>query len=400
MSIFNNLRDLTSDFQNFAYICKFDPDSRRFGKEFLYLSNSEPIEIFDAQENPSSSYLTDVIEKNRNRIKNDLREFGIPLYVSYDYVKTIYPDIDLKMSKWPLISALIPDKVEYNVVKRENDSFSLRRGGNFADERTEKKIGELIKRVYEGELLQIVLSRKFELGPIDPFEIIEYFIERDRSLYVYYYKFGDFEIVGSSPENLVSLENNVLTINPIAGTRKRGDNDTEELILQQELLKDQKELKEHRMLVDLARNDLAKLSVPGTVKVTRSMEVQKFASVQHLVSSVSSRMFNGTSLDDVLKAVFPAGTVSGAPKKRAIRLINEYEEYPRGAYAGAIGIAKDNYLDLALLIRSIFSHLEERYLQAGAGIVKDSVPATEVQEIYSKAMTVIGGLKNESPSYR
>lgn len=398
MPIFSKLREKTDNYQNFAYICKFDQNQRKNGREFLYLSNSEPLEVFDSS-SLDGDFLTDFLLR-KNEDCSDSIKFGVPLYVGYDYVKTVYPDIEIARSSWPVLSLLLPEKLEHGTVRREDNLRRERKTGNFSDDKTEEKISDLIKRVYLGELLQIVLSRRFEIGSFDPFETVRYFIENDRSLYVFYYRFGDYEIIGSSPENLVSLENRILMIKPIAGTRRRGNSDLEEMTLESDLMTDQKELKEHRMLVDLARNDLAKVSLPGSVQVTKSMEVQKFATVQHLVSSVTSRVGSELTLDGILRAVFPAGTVSGAPKKRAIQLIDKFEEFPRGPYGGAIGIAGQDYMDLALLIRSIFSHRGQSYTQAGAGIVKDSVPANEIQEIYSKTMTVIGGLGNESVSYR
>jgi anthranilate synthase component 1 len=228
-------------------------------------------------------------------------------------------------------------------------------------------------------------------------DLLREFVENDSSLYVYYYSFGEYEILGSSPENMVSLDGEVLTINPIAGTRPRGADREEDEALAAELASDPKEQMEHRMLVDLARNDLGKISVPGSVRVVMDMRVQKFSSVQHLVSTVQSRKRSEVTRLGIIMATFPAGTVSGAPKKRAVKIISQYERTPRGAYSGCIGIVGRERMDLALLIRSVFGISGKYNVRAGAGIVKDSEPARECREIFSKAMAVIGGIRNESP---
>jgi anthranilate synthase component 1 len=238
---------------------------------------------------------------------------------------------------------------------------------------------------------------KFPVDDMDPVESLKRFVLKDSSLYAFLYKTDDLIIVGSSPENLVTRRGSELEIFPIAGTRKRSRNASEDQALGSELLRSEKDKLEHRMLVDLARNDLGKVSEAGSVKVTDSMDLRKYSSVQHLVSRVSSSLLAGRSDIDIIKSVFPAGTVSGAPKKRALQVIGEYEEAPRGAYSGAIGIISREDLDLALLIRSIFSYSGRNETQAGAGIVKDSDPKKEVQEMFDKSLTVMGGAVHASP---
>ena len=372
--------------KNFAYFCKFESE-RESGMERLFVSGSDPVNIYRDAKNYMNKEFMEVLSSNNI----------IPLFVTYDFVDDIYPDIKLKRSEWPQVSYIIPD-VEYTQkYKRGSESISTT-SGNVSDSALEKKIEIAIERIINGDLLQIVLSKRFDLDNYDRIYILKKFMAADRSLYVYYYKFGDMEIIGSSPENLVSLDNNRIEIFPVAGTRKRGSTEYEDKKLENELKNDEKELLEHRMLVDLARNDLGRICIPGSVKVERSMDVEKFNSVQHLVSTVSGIPENH-GFGDILASVFPAGTVSGAPKKKAVTLINQYEENPRGPYAGALGIAGKNKLDLALLIRSLYRNSSENYTQAGAGIVKDSIPANEVNEMYSKIMTVTGGLYEKDINY-
>ncbi len=372
--------------KNFAYFCKFESE-RESGMERLFVSGSDPVNIYRDAKNYMNKEFMEVLSFNNI----------IPLFISYDFVDDIYPDIKLKRSEWPQVSYIIPD-VEYaQKYKRGSESISAT-SGSVSDSALEKKIENAIERIINGDLLQIVLSKRFDLDNYDRIYILKKFMAADRSLYVYYYKFGDMEIIGSSPENLVSLNNNRVEIFPVAGTRRRGSTDYEDKKLENELKNDEKELLEHRMLVDLARNDLGRICMPGSVKVERSMDVEKFNSVQHLVSRVSG-IPEKHGFGDILASVFPAGTVSGAPKKKAMTLINQYEENARGPYAGALGIAERNKLDLALLIRSLYRNSSENYTQAGAGIVKDSIPANEVSEMYSKIMTVTGGLYEKDINY-
>ena len=382
------LLDRISEFENknFAYFCKFD-DERATGRERLFISSQDPVKIYNNAIDHMNNQFLSIIQGGLN----------VPIIVSYDFIDDIYPDIKLKRSMWPKISYIIPDNELTGTYRREKEQTTMVKDG-FSDEALEAKIGDAIERIKKGDLLQIVLSRRFDLGKYDPLYILKKFLMNDRSLYVYYYKFGDMEVIGSSPENLLSLEDGTITIYPVAGTRKRGKSESEDRYLENDLKNDEKELLEHRMLVDLARNDIGRICYPGTVEVMRSMEIRKFASVMHIVSTVSGKL-ESSGPGDILKSVFPAGTVSGAPKKKAISLINEYEDLPRGAYAGALGIAGNGEMDLALLIRSMFKINGESYTQAGAGIVKDSVPASEVAEIYSKILTVTGGIYEKNIDY-
>lgn len=382
------LLDRINEFKgkNFAYFCKFD-DERRTGTETLFVSGKEPVNVYNGAINHMNNEFTEIIKSGKN----------IPVIVSYDFIDDIYPDIRLKRSSWPQVSYIIPEEEFSDTYIREKEQTTIA-NGDLDDNELEGKIGDAIKRIKNGDLLQIVLSRRFDLDVYDPLYVAKKFLKNDKSLYVYYYKFGDLEVIGSSPENLLSVQNGTITIYPVAGTRKRGKSESEDKDLENDLKTDQKELLEHRMLVDLARNDLGRICYPGSVDVLSSMEIRKFASVMHIVSTVSGKL-EEYAPGNILRSVFPAGTVSGAPKKKAITLINGYEDMPRGAYAGALGIIGNNGMDLALLIRSLFKSKNENYTQAGAGIVKDSVPSSEIAEMYSKILTVTGGLYEKNINY-
>ncbi len=365
--------------KNIAYFVKFDED-RKSGTENLFVSGKDPVKIYQ-----------NALDYLNGEMKAYMKNYEeIPLFITYDFIDEIFPDIHIMRSKWPEIAFILPEQTfKEKIVREEKPSYV--KNFDIIDGELSIEIDDAINRIKNGELLQIVISKRFDLSDFDVMNAIKNFIFNDKSLYVYYYKFGDLQIIGSSPENIFTVFDKKIIINPIAGTRKRGDTGQEDIKLEMELKKDEKELLEHRMLVDLARNDLGKICEPGSVNVVKSMEIQKFASVQHLVSSVEGRLINNNP-GDILKAVFPAGTVSGAPKKRAIYLINQYEKIPRGPYAGAVGVMGNEHMDMALAIRTLFKNKDENYTQAGAGIVKDSIAINEVNEMHSKALTVIGGL--------
>lgn len=213
------------------------------------------------------------------------------------------------------------------------------------------------------------------------------------SNYLYFYDFEDYQIIGASPESLVSVKDGIVTTNPIAGTRPRGNDDEEDQRLAADLSTDTKEVAEHRMLVDLGRNDIGRIAQIGTVEVTKYMEVEYFRYVMHLTSIVKGQLLENLTVLDALKATLPAGTVSGAPKIRAMQRIYELEKEKRGIYAGAIGyLSATGDMDFAIAIRTMVVKNGKAYVQAGAGIVYDSVPENEYQETLNKAkaMTKIG----------
>ncbi len=246
--------------------------------------------------------------------------------------------------------------------------------------------------IKKGDVIQVVLSQRFKVKTQkDDFAIYRSLRSLNPSPYMYYLKLKSFSIIGSSPEMLVRCENGLVQNRPIAGTRRRGRNEEEDSRLEKELLNDEKERAEHLMLVDLGRNDLGRISKPGKVKVDEFMRVEKYSHVMHLVSQVSAVLDKKRfDIYDVLKAAFPAGTVTGAPKIRAMEIIDELENLKRSLYAGAIGYFSFSHnLDTCIAIRTIVLKEGIAYLQAGAGIVADSVPEKEYQESVNKAKALI-----------
>jgi anthranilate synthase component 1 len=207
---------------------------------------------------------------------------------------------------------------------------------------------------------------------------------------MFYLDFGDFQVVGASPEILVRLERGTVTIRPIAGTRPRGASHDHDIQLERELLADPKERAEHVMLVDLGRNDVGRVAATGSVRLTEKMTVERYSHVMHIVSNVEGKLRDGLDSLDVLRAAFPAGTVSGAPKVRAMEIIDELEHDKRGLYAGAVGyLGFNGDMDLAIAIRTAVVKAGQMHVQAGAGIVADSVPENEWQETRAKARAVL-----------
>ncbi|WP_019316242.1 anthranilate synthase component I [Streptococcus mutans] len=269
---------------------------------------------------------------------------------------------------------------------------------NHLEEATFKDMVTKAKKfIRQGDMFQCVLSQRFSADisgkPLDFYRNLRI---TNPSNYLYFYDFGDYQIIGASPESLVSLKNGVVTTNPIAGTRPRGANDQKDKDLSEELLSDVKEVAEHRMLVDLGRNDIGKIAEVGSVQVTKYMEVEFFRYVMHLTSVVKGKLLSGLTGMDALKSTLPAGTVSGAPKIRAMKRIYELEKEKRGIYAGAIGyLSASGDMDFAIAIRTMIIKNQRAYVQAGAGIVYDSVPENEYYETINKAkaMTRIGEIQ-------
>ncbi len=243
------------------------------------------------------------------------------------------------------------------------------------------------EHVRRGDVFQVVLSRRFA-APLRarPFDVYRLLRSVNPSPYMFYLDFGDVQLVGSSPEVMVRLEDGVAEVRPIAGTRPRGATPEDDRRLAAELLADEKERAEHAMLVDLGRDDLARVCRAGSVRVPRLMAVEKYSHVMHIVSDVVGELADGRTAFDLLRAAFPAGTVSGAPKARALELIRELEPGRRGPYAGAVGyFGFSGNMDSCITIRTIVVRRGVAFIQAGAGIVADSDPDRELQEIASKA---------------
>lgn len=243
------------------------------------------------------------------------------------------------------------------------------------------------KQIHAGEIIQVVLSQRFEVDlKTDPFNIYRTLRAVNPSPYMFYLNFKDIQIIGSSPELLVRCEDGVVETRPIAGTRPRGRDDREDALLAEDLLHDPKEKAEHIMLVDLGRNDLGRVCQKGSVQLSEFMSVEKYSHVMHIVSNVKGQLKLDKDSLDVLRAAFPAGTVSGAPKIRAMEIIEDLEKVTRGPYAGCIGyFSFSGNLDSCITIRTIVASRGKVYIQAGAGIVADSNPAKEYQETINKA---------------
>ena len=251
----------------------------------------------------------------------------------------------------------------------------------------EQMVEKAKQYITEGEIIQVVPSQSFSAETtIPPFLMYRALRLVNPSPYMFYLKLGEETLVGSSPETLVKLENGRSTVRPIAGTRKRGATPAEDRRLMDELLHDEKECAEHLMLVDLARNDIGRTASIGSVQVKSFMAVEKYSHVMHIVSDVEGMLDPKYDAFDLLATTFPAGTLSGAPKIRAMEIIHELEPKPRGAYGGSVGyISYDGNMDMAITIRTLEARNGKIRVQAGAGIVYDSIPANEYQETINKA---------------
>ena len=266
----------------------------------------------------------------------------------------------------------------------------------------EEKFFSIVKKakqyIYDGDVFQVVLSRKFAFDVTgDNLTLYKTLRNLNPSPYMYHLKQNDKEIIGASPEMLVRITNDKVETFPIAGTRKITDDENENKRLSDELLHDEKELAEHTMLVDLGRNDIGKVCKYGTVHPESLMKIKRFSHVQHIVTHVVGNLASDKDMFDAFKAVFPAGTVSGAPKVRAMEIIDELEPEARGLYAGAVGYFSYNgCCDFAIAIRSIFIDGGKGFVQSGAGIVSDSIPENEFKETEHKAEAMLQALEEAS----
>ncbi len=249
--------------------------------------------------------------------------------------------------------------------------------------------------VFAGDAFQVVPSQRFS-APIslDPFSVYRGLRTVNPSPYMYFFETDEVTLVGSSPETLVKVENGAVEMHPIAGSRPRGVTDEEDDRLRDELLADPKERAEHVMLVDLGRNDVGRVSEVGSVRVTELMDVRRYSHVMHIESTVVGSLAEGRRASDALRAIFPAGTLSGAPKVRAMEIIDELETTKRGPYGGAVGyLGWDGSLDTCITIRTIVCRDGVAHVQAGAGIVADSVPTTEYEETQNKAAALFRAIE-------
>ncbi|MBI5146827.1 MAG: anthranilate synthase component I family protein [Thaumarchaeota archaeon] len=336
--------------------------------------------------------------------------------INYDAIK-LYEKIPIRNNQTPLMEfGIYQDGILYdnktkkllyfyynknriNDIKLSEPNFGKLEISDISVNMDEKKFSEIVskakKYIHDGDIFQVVLSRRFNFGiKGSHLRIYKELRSLNPSPYLYHMKFGQKTFIGSSPEMLVRVTGNEVETFPIAGTRKITEDEGKNEMLRQELLNDEKELAEHTMLVDLGRNDIGRVCKYGSVRVTELMQVKRFSHVQHIVSHVVGTLDSKHDMFTAFEAVFPAGTVTGAPKVRAMEIINELEADVRGQYAGAVGYFSNNgCCDFAIAIRSIFIDGESGFAQSGAGIVADSIPENEFKETEHKVGAMLVALK-------
>lgn len=302
-----------------------------------------------------------------DRIKNIYQEI---LETRWKIADNFTPDFDKKVSNFKFESNISKEEYCQNVIKAK-------------------------QYIKDGDIFQVVLSQRLCVETNqDPFNVYRVLRVINPSPYMYYLKFNDYRIAGSSPEMLVRVEDGIVETCPIAGTRKRGDSIEEDEALEKDLLSDEKELAEHTMLVDLGRNDIGRVSKYGTVEVKNLMHIEKYSHVMHIVTNVQGEIREDKTPFDAIMSILPAGTLSGAPKVRAMEIIDEMENVKRGPYGGAIGyLSFDGNLDSCITIRTMIFKDGKAYVQSGAGIVADSVPEKEYEECLNKANALLKALE-------
>ena len=266
---------------------------------------------------------------------------------------------------------------------------------NISKKKFLSNVNKAKKYIQIGDIFQVVLSQRFVTKLTkNPLEIYKKLRIKNPSPFMYFFNFDDFQIIGASPEILVRLRDKKITIRPIAGTRPRGKNKKEDLFYEKDLLKDKKELAEHLMLLDLGRNDTGKVSKKNSVNVTEQFKIERYSHVMHIVSNVVGKFNNKFTKFDTLLSGFPAGTVSGAPKIRAMEIIDELENTKRKVYAGGIGYFSANGdFDTCIALRTAVSKNKKFYVQAGAGVVADSKPINEYYETVNKAKALLKSIE-------
>ena len=260
----------------------------------------------------------------------------------------------------------------------------------FGENEFKSAVNKVKEYIYSGDVMQVVCSQRMSIPfTADPVALYRAIRHLNPSPYLYYLHLGEFHIVGSSPEILARLEDDEVTVRPIAGTRRRGRDNDDDLAMEEDMINDPKEIAEHLMLIDLGRNDIGRVAEPGSVEVTQKFGVERYSHVMHMVSNVKAKLKEGLSSMDVFKATFPAGTVSGAPKIRAMEIIDEIEPVKRGIYGGAVGyLSWQGNMDMAIAIRTAVIKEEVLYIQAGGGFVADSDPDLEWKESLNKGRAI------------
>ncbi len=332
---------------------------------------------------PKSLIILDNLEKKIHFIKNFFKEESIKSYLkSYETVKSEIEHLIL----------LANSKNLFEVKKKK---IKVKVKSNITKQKFLSNVIKAKKYIRKGDIFQVVLSQRFKAkldkSPIDVYKKLRV---TNPSPFMYFFNFKDFQIIGASPEILVRLRDGQITIRPIAGTRPRGKNKKDDIFYEKDLLKDKKELAEHLMLLDLGRNDTGKVSKINTVKVTEKFKIEKYSHVMHIVSNVVGKFNNKYSKFDTLLSGFPAGTVSGAPKIRAMEIIDELENTKRKVYAGGIGyFTATGEFDTCIALRTAVAKDGYLYAQAGAGIVADSKPINEYIETENKAKALIKAME-------
>ena len=332
---------------------------------------------------PKSLIILDNLEKKIHFIRNFFKEEKVKNYFeTFENIKTNIENLILLANNKNFL-----DKKEYQT--------RVKVKSNITKKRFLKNVIKAKKYIKKGDIFQVVLSQRFKAKmKKDPIEVYKKLRVTNPSPFMYFFNFNDFQIIGASPEILVRLRNGQITIRPIAGTRPRGKNKKEDVFYEKDLLKDKKELAEHLMLLDLGRNDTGRVSQINTVKVTEKFKIEKYSHVMHIVSNVVGKFNNKYSKFDTLLSGFPAGTVSGAPKIRAMQIIDELETTKRKVYAGGIGyFTAGGEFDTCIALRTAVVKDGFLYAQAGAGIVADSKPINEYIETENKAKALIKAME-------
>ena len=332
---------------------------------------------------PKSLIILDNLEKKIHFIRNFFKEEKVNNY--YKVFKDIESDIENLI--------LLANSKNFYEVEEIKKKVKVR--SNISKQHFLNNVNKAKKYIKKGDIFQVVLSQRFKAKlEKDPIEVYKKLRVTNPSPFMYFFNFNDFQIIGASPEILVRLRKGEITIRPIAGTRPRGRNKKEDLFYEKDLLKDKKELAEHLMLLDLGRNDAGRVSKIDTVNVTEKFKVERYSHVMHIVSNVIGKFNNKFSKFDTLLSGFPAGTVSGAPKIRAMEIIDELETTKRKVYAGGIGyFTAAGEFDTCIALRTAVAKKNKFYVQAGAGIVADSKPIKEYEETVNKAKALINALR-------
>jgi len=382
-NIFKIIKDLLVKFRSIDYIPPFS------GGAVGYVSY-DSIRFFEK-----------IPDKNKDNIKVPEALFIFPseiIVFDHKQKSAWFVHLNNKMKRLQEIKNYYKKNTYVKNKFKEKDIFTLKENcfnNLFNKDEFIEKVIKAKQYIKAGEIFQVVISERAKIPfKNSSFELYKALRMTNPSPYMYYLNFGDINIIGSSPEILVKSNNRNAVIRPLAGTRKRGKTSKQDRELEKELLSDEKERAEHLMLLDLARNDLGRVCKFGSIKVNKKFEIEKYSKVMHIVSNVKGTLRNDKDIVDLFKASFPAGTVTGAPKIRAMEIIDELEISRRGIYAGSIGyFGFSNNMDMCISIRTIVAKNNISYVQAGAGIVADSSPEKEYNEIINKSRALISALK-------